>query len=288
MRGLKSHFVFNRSQRNGIFLLLILIILLQAGYFFIDFSGEDPVSPQEQEKIAVFQRKIDSLKGVKAQEDRVVLPFNPNYISDYKGYTLGMSLEEIDRLHDYRSQDKWVNSAEEFQEVTGISDSLLVQISPAFKFPEWVQKTTKASRPESAKITSTAAKDDLNSATAAQLQEINGIGEVLSKRIVSYRESLGGFNHAIQVRDVYGLSPEVIEKLIQKFQVFEPVRQKVGLNDVSLISLSNLPYMDYELARKIVRYRETNGEFSNFEELLNISGFPADKLDRIKLYLSIN
>ena len=42
-------------------------------------------------------------------------PFNPNFITDYKGYTLGMSLDEIQRLHKFRSQDKWVNSAHDFQ-----------------------------------------------------------------------------------------------------------------------------------------------------------------------------
>ena len=49
--------------------------------------------------------------------------------------------EEIDRLLKFRGQDKWINSPQQFQEVTQISDSLLAEIAPYFKFPEWVTKS---------------------------------------------------------------------------------------------------------------------------------------------------
>lgn len=50
-----------------------------------------------------------------------------------------MSVEQIDRLLAYRKQGKFANSPKEFQQVTGISDSLLNAISPYFKFPDWVK-----------------------------------------------------------------------------------------------------------------------------------------------------
>ena len=37
--------------------------------------------------------------------------FNPNYISDYKGYELGMSLAELDRLHKFRASGNYIYSA---------------------------------------------------------------------------------------------------------------------------------------------------------------------------------
>ena len=50
-----------------------------------------------------------------------------------------MSNEQIDRLLAFREQGKWINSKEQFQEVTLVSDSLLNVISPLFKFPDWVE-----------------------------------------------------------------------------------------------------------------------------------------------------
>ena len=55
-----------------------------------------------------------------------------------------MSIEEIDRLHSFRKKNKYVNSIEEFQELTKMSDSLLNKISPYFKFPDWVVKRESA------------------------------------------------------------------------------------------------------------------------------------------------
>ena len=42
-----------------------------------------------------------------ATKKDTIYPFNPNFISDYKGYKLGMSIQEIDRLHQYRAQNKY-------------------------------------------------------------------------------------------------------------------------------------------------------------------------------------
>lgn len=134
---MKSHFQFSKQQRSGIFLLLSIIIVLFGVLFFMDFSPDE--IEVENESLIVFQKEIDSLKQVEIENRKPkVFPFNPNFITDYKGYTLGMTTEEIDKLLAYRSQDLWVNSAKEFQKVTGVSDSLLFIISPYFKFPEWV------------------------------------------------------------------------------------------------------------------------------------------------------
>ncbi|WAC03330.1 hypothetical protein N7U66_07230 [Lacinutrix neustonica] len=131
---LESHFKFTKQQRNGIFLLLILIVAFQGIYAFISFSPEE-ISVNSKE-IQRFQAEIDSLKTVEIEKRKPKhFPFNPNFITDYKGYTLGMSTEEIDRLLQFRKQDQWINSVKQFQQVTQVSDSLLASMSPYFKFP---------------------------------------------------------------------------------------------------------------------------------------------------------
>ena len=95
----------------------ILIVILQSIYFFVDFSSED-VQVNEEELIK-FTNEIDSLKKIKLEASKPkIYPFNPNFISDFKGATLGMSNEEIDRLLAFRKENKWINSKEQFQVVT--------------------------------------------------------------------------------------------------------------------------------------------------------------------------
>lgn len=136
---MKSHFTFTKQQRNGIFLLILIIISLQCIYFFVDFKSEK--ININNESLSKFEKEIDSLKLIELEKSKPkIYPFNPNYITDFKGASLGMTTEEINRLLAFRKQDKWINTTQQFQKVTNVSDSLLNAISPYFKFPDWVNQ----------------------------------------------------------------------------------------------------------------------------------------------------
>lgn len=290
MSNFKSHFVFTKEQRNGIFLLLLIIVVLQCIYFFVDFSSDDIVVNEKELKI--YEAEIDSLRRAKIEESKPkIYPFNPNYITDYKGSTLGMSTKEIDRLLAFRKQNKWINSTKQFQEVTGISDSLLAEISPYFKFPEWVTNP----KPKSVNANSYnnqpktfAQKKDLNKATAIELQGVNGIGKTLSERIVKYRDRNGGFVADVQLQEVYGLSPEVVSKITEQFTVKTPRKvSKINLNNASADDLVAIQHIDYEIAHNIIEYRKLHEGFKTLDELLKVKDFPTNKLEIIKLSLHI-
>jgi len=287
---MKSHFTFSKEQRNGIFLLILFIIILQCVYFFVDISSEEVLV--NQEVLAKFQKEIDSLKLVELEKRKSkIYPFNPNYITDYKGVSLGMSNEEIDRLFTFRKQNKWVNSTNEFQEVTKISDSLLNAISPYFKFPNWVTNHKPKSNVTNNNTPKTfAQKQDLNTATAKQLQKVNGVGEVLSERIIKFRNKFeGGFITNIQLQDVYGLTPELIEKITNQFTVKTPrAVKKINLNIAEIENLVTIQHIDYDLAREIIEQRKLRDGYKSFEELKKVKNFPVNKIDIIKLYLSLD
>lgn len=287
MKSFRSHFALSRSQQNGIFVLIFLIIALQV-FLLCDFSSETDPDTIPESQLEAFQRELDSLNNSDIKRKDTLYPFNPNYITDAKAYELGMSVEEIDRLLEYRKAGKWINSPEDFQIVTGVSDSLLKVIALSFRFPEWTQRTITVSNDIKKTSETVSQITDLNTASAEDLILVNGVGEVLSKRIVKYRQSIGGFRDHIQLQDVYGLSPEVVNNILQKFQIL--TRPEAGLKDLNSITvgeLAELPYFNYGLAQKVVTYRRLHEGITSFEELSKIDGFPSDKIDRIKLYLAI-
>ncbi len=291
---LKSHFTFSKQQRSGILLLLLLIVALLCIYWFVDFSEEDTLDISSAEIVAV-QKEMDSLRLVEIENKKPKLyPFNPNFITDYKGYTLGMTNGEIDRLLKYRKEGKWINSAADFKRVTEVSDSLLNELSPYFKFPDWVTNpkpksnfsnngTDKgfAEKPYAQKI-------DLNKATEEQLQQVSGIGEALSKRIVSYREKLGGFSNDIELNSVYGLNPEVVQRTLNLFTVKTPREiTKINVNKASASDIATIPGISFEMARKIWEFRRLREKISTIQELDKIEGMTERKLQLIQLYLSV-
>ena len=291
MNSLKSHFTFSRKQRNGIFLLLLIILTIQVAVYYVSTSHE----PNTENSIQVkeFQKEIDSLKTIKIADSKPkIYPFNPNFITDYKGYTLGMSTNEIDRLLKFRAQDKWVNSVKQFQEVTQVSDSLLAVISPYFKFPEWItnpkpktyKTTTYSNKPKTF-----AEKIDLNNANASQLQKVYGVGAKLSQRIIDYRNKKQGFIADVELSEVYGLSPEVIERIQEQFTVKTPRElERFHINSVTKNQLVTIPYIDYEIAYGIIEQRTLRDGFKSLDELTKVKDFPINKIEIIKLYLTLN
>ena len=286
---MKSHFTFSRKQRNGIFLLLILIVIFQCIYFFVDFSPKEV--PINQEELSRFTKEIDSLRRIEIESRQPkIYPFNPNFITDYKGATIGMSNEEIDRLLTFRKQDKWINSAEQFQNVTKVSDSLLATISPYFKFPEWVTNPQPKSNPSfnyNNKPKTYAQKQDLNTATALQLQDVNGVGKVLSNRIIKFRnKSKGGFIADVQLNDIYGLTTETIQKITNHFTVKTPKTvKKININIATIDDLVTIPHIDYDLAHNIIEQRQLREGYKTINELTKVKDFPVNKIKIIELYL---
>ncbi len=291
---IKSHFTFNKQQRSGILLLLLLIVSLLCVYWFVDFSEEDTFDTSSAEIVSM-QNELDSLRLVEAENRKPKkYPFNPNFITDYKGYVLGMSNDEIDRLLQYRKEGKWINSAADFKRVTGVSDSLLNELRPYFKFPDWVTnpnpkndfkdyKSEKgfAEKPFAQKI-------DLNKATEEQLQQVSGIGEALSQRIVSYREKLGGFSNDLELNSVYGLNPEVVQRTLNLFTVKTPRKiTKINVNKASASDIATIPGISFEMAKKIWEYRRLREKITNIQELDKIEGMTERKLQLIQLYLSV-
>jgi len=290
MKKLKLHFLYNKSQRNGILFLILVIVSLQVFSFLMNDFKKD-LADLNTDEIQAFQQQIDSLKIVEIENRKPkIFPFNPNYITDFKGAQLGMSVDEIDRLLAFRKGGKFVNSKSDFQKLTKISDSLLDKISPYFKFPDWVTNPQKNQNSNFKKyptkpkvILSTT---DINLATAEDFTSISGIGETLSQRIINYKKRLQGFTFEDQLYEVWNIDKEVIDRLLDVFKIeTKPKIQKININTASFKEVLKNPYIDYELCKAIFNYKDQIAEYQSLTELKKIPNFPTEKYDRIALYL---
>jgi DNA uptake protein ComE-like DNA-binding protein len=285
-----SYFQFSKSQRKGIFIFLSCAVVFQVLYFWIDFKPETKIkSVQEKQWLSTIS-KSDPNVAYSKKKQYVMKPFNPNFISDYKGYKLGMSVQEIDRLLEFRKQNKFVNSPEEFQKVTGISDSLLKTIVSYFKFPDWVINKGKASSGKFHKFLprekEKIIQKDINIATREDLIAVYGIGEKLADKILLEKEKLGSFVSMEQFQFIWGISPEALTDLEKRFVVkSQNGIKKIAINDLSQKELAKFPYFNYALAKEIVIYRTMNNGIKEIADLTKIKGMPNEKINIIALYL---
>ena len=125
---------------------------------------------------------------------------------------------------------------------------------------------------------------DLNKASAEDLQSIRGIGKAYSNRIIKYRQLLGGFAKTSQLSEVYGLTPELIDEITNRFSIQSEVRM-IPINSDSAKLLAGHPYVSYDLAWIIINYRKQNGDINNGSELRKIKAIDDSTFNRLSPYL---
>ncbi len=243
MKIFKSHFFrHNKGQRNGIFFLVLLIIVVQFLFLVVDFTSDNPEVVPASAFLAI-QKQIDSLKVVEVEKRKPrIFPFNPNYITDHKGAQLGMSLVEIDRLLAFRKTGEFVNSKHQFQQVTKVSDSLLSKISRYFKFPDWVVERNRLKEKSVfhndenivlVKSNDELSTNDINLATRVDFQFVEGLNTDLAERIVKYRSKLEGFSFEGQLYEVFDIPAPLVEKILKTFKIVQKPRiRKRNVNTI--------------------------------------------------------
>jgi len=291
MKPLRFFYSFTKAQQKGIMALLVIIIFFQIAYCIYssaDFTSAAAKTQEEKEWLAL-QVQIDSLKSIKKIAKGTIYPFNPNYISDYKGYTLGLSVQEIDKLIAYRNTGRFINTPQDFKAVTGVHDTLLDKLTPYFKFsskPAFIKtNTTDYDSFNKSSIREIKIKD-INDALEEDLVKVYGIGPYYAKAILRRRDVLGAFVSMDQMNDFQELSDNVKAQLKKTFCIKEyPQVIKINVNTASLQQLSRFPYFNRDIARSIITKRSMDGKLKGIDDLLEIHGFSIDKVKIIALYL---
>ena len=130
-------------------------------------------------------------------------------------------------------------------------------------------------------------KIDINKADTSQLKLLRGIGQVLSSRIIKYRNLLGGFVGKDQFREIYGLKDSVLAQMDTLTFVEETfVPNRLNVNELSDYQLSRHPYISKKLAQAIGAYRFQHGNFERIKDLNDIQLLDSLTLARIAPYIS--
>jgi competence ComEA-like helix-hairpin-helix protein len=127
---------------------------------------------------------------------------------------------------------------------------------------------------------------NINEADPSELERLPGIGTVYAKRIVAFRELLGGFFSVDQLSEVYGLSEETLESLRHKVKVREGPYRKIPVNSASLREMKKHPYLDFYKARDIIEFRKKHGSLTGKDQLQRMPSFSSKEVPEILPYLS--
>lgn len=128
---------------------------------------------------------------------------------------------------------------------------------------------------------------DINSADSISLEQLPGIGPVFAKRIIKYRDLLGGFYSLEQLSEVYGISRENVDKTKGLLVIDTSLISKLDINSADFKQINAHPYISYEQTKKIFTIRR-KGPIESTRQLVDNSIFTHDEMERLKHYILIS
>jgi competence protein ComEA len=294
-------FGFSGTETNGFLILLPLLFIIlfsQPVYRAIKASSDTPFAEADKLLLDSIVLAFEKNKNDKpaSNESRIEIErhlamFDPNTASDKALMRVGFNEKISKRIINYRSKGGKFIVKRDLLKVFGMDTLLYKELYAYIDLPE-----TKVSKYETAAPSnSTVApvrrveKFDLNLADTAELKTVYGVGSKRARRIVAFREKLGGFIHASQLREVYGLDSSAVEQLLKKTFVadnFLPFR--LNINKANDNELSAHPYISPVIAKAIVAYRFQHGNFASVDEIRAIQNLKKEDADKIIPYLDVN
>src|ERR1700744_407520 len=126
---------------------------------------------------------------------------------------------------------------------------------------------------------------ELNTADSTTLTTLHGIGPSFARRIIGYRNRLGGFYKKEQLKEVFGLDSLTSSGLQPQVRVDAGHIKKIPVNKVTFEELNHFPYLSYKQMNAIIQFREQHGDYESINDLKNIAIMNYEILRQIEPYL---
>lgn len=212
-------------------------------------------------------------------------PFDPNTCTEEDWLALGVSARTTRSILNYRSKGGKFRQPEDLQKIYTLPDSVYQHLLPFIQLKEQPVFANYTKRPPK-----TYYHIDINQADAADFEQFRGIGPSYAKRILHYRELLGGFTSIDQVGEVYRLPDSTFQHIRPHLECPKHPLVPLNVNTASLETLKDHPYLSWRQARAIIQYRETKGPWKSVELVQILPELDDNKgtFERIRPYLTVN
>ena len=208
------------------------------------------------------------------------ITFDPNYAGYDTLLKVGFSSFQANNLVKYRNSGGQFYKKEDLLKIYGIDTIFFQTIKQQLVISTLENKQARLEEVKNVNII------ELNSANENDLLKLPGIGPVFANRIIQYRNLLGGFYHKGQLSEVYNLSPETFTKIEELIKVDTTHIQKIRLNFADYNQMVKHPYIISSHANAIIKYRSKNGNYTETNQLLNISGIDSAFYEKVRHYFT--
>ncbi|MDD5570458.1 MAG: helix-hairpin-helix domain-containing protein [Bacteroidales bacterium] len=297
----KDYFTFTKTERNGAFILILIIIILLLFLFFSKYFFK-----QTKTDFSEFKKQIDEFASSQKSDSvndstetpshtyfteddlpikRNLFYFNPNNLPESKWQELGLSNKQIKIIKNYESKGGKFFRKEDLKKIYGITEKDYTALSPYIIIPD--NKGRMANNSAYQKSEKNKNIVEINSADTNGLKTLKGIGSSFAKRIIKYRNSLGGFYKKEQLLEVWGIDSVKYFQFIDFVEINPAIIKKININSSGVDEIKTHPYIKYNIANAIVNYRKQHGSYKTTADIKKIVLIDEKIFQKISPYLKI-
>lgn len=302
----KEWFNFSKTQQLGVLVLTILVIIValypkvHQSFFnkpFVSLGTENFQQVDSFFTSLSYTQKTRAKRFSFTDEERKVkpkpetFPFDPNTVTSTQLVRLGLSASQAATIEKYRSKGGVFVTPNDFAKMYVVDSAMFNRLKPYIQ----IERVEEKSITHHSKPSTTAANYkseaplyiELNSADTLELIKIRGIGKNYARRIISYRNVLGGYHSVEQLIEIYRFPPDLLEKIKPTIWTDTSLVNKIDINLADYQVLKAHPYLNNYQAKAIIYYRETMGNFTSLDDLTKHKLIEKETLQKIRPYLEI-
>lgn len=296
----KDYFTFNKRERRGIVVLVLLIVVLILYLNLSDFfySQEKTDFSQFENEIDQFYANLDSsvITDTASKEQlmaaRMKKPerffFNPNQLAEKDWMRMGLTLKQVKTIKNFENAGGRFYRKDDLRKVFVISAEFYQSVEPFIQIPSDSGALAVIPVTPSFKSEKKVLEINVNSADTVQLKKLRGIGSGYARRIMQYRERLGGFVNINQLMEVWGMTPQLFDTLAMYMTIDTAGIVRKNINQCSLEELKNHPYIGWNVANAIIAYREKHGLYKSVNDIRNTDLVDEELYIKLAPYLTVH
>lgn len=301
---MKHWFQISSMEEKGFWLLNVIILLLVLNNIFqpfdtlqakteshpeletqfLEFIAAQNALEKKTEKSFTKHKTPNAKKVTKVKtEVPQLFEFNPNTASKETLVKLGFKPYQARNVVKYREAGGTFRNPGDLVKIYGMEADLLKKIQPFARIPDAPKKEVKI-RKEEKKL----AEVNINAADTTILKSLRGIGPYFAKKIVEYRDQLGGFVDTLQLIEIWRLDSTLFEENPGSIVLGNNTIKRVNLNVVTREDLARHPYLSWKQANNIIAYREQHGEYQSVDEITQTVLIGDEDYVKIAPYLTVD
>lgn len=216
--------------------------------------------------------------------------FDPNTLDAAGWQKLGIKDKTIASMQKYIAKGGRFRAPDDLKKVWGLRNDEKERLIPYVRIAATAQPTYANNytpyekKPYEKKVI---APVDINAGDSTAFDALPGIGGGFSRRIINFRNRLGGFYKVEQVAETFGLPDSVFQKIKPLLKIEGNDVKKINVNTATEEELKAHPYIRWQLAKVITEYKKQHGNFKALDELKKIILIDAATYNKISPYLTI-